>query len=485
MVPRSAAPRRSRWQGGPRSASAPIRLRRGFSWPTAKIQTSVVGVRTIHRTAFTNNGLNRREGTYSRPLVVILCLVLAGVGLALIQSVRAERVAREQAELMIDVVDILRRSLVAAVDAETGQRGYLLTNDPSYLVDFEYAEQIWLPLLYDLQRRLGRDASREQLEAIVRLRQLAKDKLAELRLTIELTRDGDREEAIAVVTSDLGKRLMDEYRATQLPLRQTEQAMLSQAQARAEAIERRTVWMLAILAVTVTLLVLAWIWTERRAGLAERQARKVEGLERAKERSEILTRELNHRIRNLFAVVMSIVSLSGRSQADPKAMVRDIRRRIQALSLAHDASQGNVDGGPISLGHLLRTTLRPYAEPENPDRISLGGQDVELPMDAATPLGLLVHELATNALKYGALSHPSGTIRIEWRRSETGPVELTWTERMSVLDREGVPSEDDDPSDGAQGVGSAMISAVVAQLHGTIERDWRPEGLRVRLRFSI
>ena len=415
----------------------------------------------------------------SRVLIVMLCVVLGGIGLALFQSVGAERSAREQVTRTTEVLRNLRTSLRLGLDAETGQRGFLLTNDPLYLESYERGRRGWLPAIDALDASLSGIATQDQSDAISRMRSLATQKLEELSRTVELARADRIDDALALVGTDEGKEIMDAFRRETAALEDEEQLILSAALARAETVEARTLPILAFLALTVIGLVGLGLWLERRAALAEAAAQEAEELRRARERSDLLARELNHRVKNLFSVILSIVSLSGRNATDPKALVRKIRDRIHALSLAHAVSQGQLDQKLVGLRDVLAATLEPYIEGEGGTgaRVILDGVPVDLPVRSVTPIGLVAHELATNAAKYGALSVPGGRVRIDWsvEGEAERTVRLRWTERGGPATAE--------PD--AEGFGSIMLRQAASQLRGSVERRWTPAGLEAEITFPL
>ena len=433
----------------------------------------------------------------SRVLIAVLYVVLAGIGIALFQSVGAERAAREQVALTTDVLRNLRTALRLGLDAETGQRGFLLTNDPAYLAPYERGAREWLGAIDALDRSLEGIATEGQAAAIERMRGLATAKLDEFARTIELARSGRRDEALALVASDEGQGLMNSFREEVAALEDEEQLILSAALARAELVEARTLPILAFLALAVIGLVVLGLWLERRTALAEAEAREADELRRARERSDLLTRELNHRVKNLFAVILSIVAPSGRGATDVKDLVRKIRERIHALSLAHAVSQGQLDQKLVGLRDVLAATLEPYIavgseasdDASAAPRVALQGPAVELPVRSVKPIGLVAHELATNAAKYGALSVPEGRVVIEWTlegreedavgAGENGTnermVRLRWTERDGPATSEPAHS----------GFGSIMLRQAASQLRGTVERRWTPDGLVAEIAFPL
>ena len=420
----------------------------------------------------------------SRVLIGILCLVFVGMGFALLQSVEAERAARQQIVQTSDVLRHLRTSLRAGLDAETGQRGFLLTGDRLYLRPYDRGEREWLVSIDALDRSLAERATGGRAEAIARMRSLAAEKLDELSRTIELARAGDIESALDLVESDEGRRLMDRFRAEVMAMEDEEQELLSAALLQAEVVEARLLPILLMLTVTAIGLLVLGFWLERRAAMAEARAQEADELRLARERSDLLARELNHRVKNLFSVILAIISMAGRgASAEVRNAILDLRERIHALSLAHAVSQGQLHQEIIALKDFLSSTLEPYRG-ENPadSRVSMEGPSVDIPAKSVTPMGLVVHELATNAVKYGALSVPDGRVVIEWEvlardpELEGGPIlAMTWSERG------GPPAQQ--PK--REGFGSTMLRLAAHQLQGTFDRRWTADGLVAELRLPL
>jgi PAS domain S-box-containing protein len=195
----------------------------------------------------------------------------------------------------------------------------------------------------------------------------------------------------------------------------------------------------------------------------------------AEEQRELISRELSHRIKNIFAVVNSLVTLSARLDAAARPFAEAVRARIEALAQAHEyvRPRANPAGQPTrqSVLGLLDTLLAAYRE-EGRNRIAISGRDASTGVHAATALALLIHELATNAVKYGALSTPSGTVALTCEESEDAYV-IVWQER-------GGPPVEGPPT--RKGFGTLMSErAAAAQLGATITHSWDPAGLSVRI----
>lgn len=202
---------------------------------------------------------------------------------------------------------------------------------------------------------------------------------------------------------------------------------------------------------------------------------------KAAEERELVAQELSHRIKNIFAVLTGIVSLSARGQPEMRPFADQLRQRIFALGEAHDFVRpqnylASNPGGQGVLSALVARLMRPYEGEDGKSRIRYSGEDTAIDDAAATPLALLFHELATNAAKYGALSRPDGWIALSGRR-EGDQFQLVWKEH-------GGPEI---PAPGQlSGFGSKLIELSVAgQMRGEIERLWEKDGLRVELSLPL
>nr|WP_260175842.1 HWE histidine kinase domain-containing protein [Acetobacter oeni] len=201
---------------------------------------------------------------------------------------------------------------------------------------------------------------------------------------------------------------------------------------------------------------------------AYRQQQLLERAE-ADTRQRMLNDELSHRVKNILAVVQSLVSRPpppGRSLADHFIALRG---RIAALATAHDQVSRASDGG--LLRSLLEAELAPYRL--QPGTITLYGPDLWVPGKALSIMTLLFHELATNAAKYGALSIREGRLTVTWTHNpETKMWDILWTET------DGPPVK---PAS-RTGFGSVLLDRAVShELNGTASRDLRPEGAVIRV----
>ena len=151
---------------------------------------------------------------------------------------------------------------------------------------------------------------------------------------------------------------------------------------------------------------------------------------RAAERDKLLMAELDHRVKNTIANIQALVMQTSRNADSLTGFVKGLEGRIQAMAKAHSLlSQSRWEG--VSIGKLLREELNPYANGRR--AVTLDGTDMLLTPKSALSLSLAIHELATNAAKYGALTMPDGRVAVGWRRASDGGVELSWTETGGPL----------------------------------------------------
>ena len=201
----------------------------------------------------------------------------------------------------------------------------------------------------------------------------------------------------------------------------------------------------------------------------------IDELKRLQDGKDLLSQELSHRIKNIFAVVSALIALSAREFPEAQPFAKAVRDRVAALARAHEFVRPHTEASRPSVGSMtlhafLDALFRPYADDAGRSRIILQGDDAVFDDQAATSVALLFHELATNAAKYGALSLPGG--RVELTTQSVGDrFVLTWDERDG-------PRIDGPPT--RTGFGSSLATvSVEGQLGGRLERSWRPGGLLV------
>lgn len=201
---------------------------------------------------------------------------------------------------------------------------------------------------------------------------------------------------------------------------------------------------------------------------------------RAEEARDLLIRELSHRIKNIFAVVGGLAALTARSDPASKPFAAAFRERLGALARAHEyVRPHSPDSAPAVAGQtvlgLMRLLMAAYVEGGR-ERVAISGDDVEIGERTATALALIMHEQATNAVKYGGLSRNSGQVALTGSHAD-GRYTLTWAES-------GGPEVLAPPS--RKGFGTVLAERSIAgQLDGVLEHDWAPSGLVMRLDVPV
>jgi two-component sensor histidine kinase len=203
--------------------------------------------------------------------------------------------------------------------------------------------------------------------------------------------------------------------------------------------------------------------SDRRAAFA--------AVEASERRQRLLIDELNHRVKNTLATVQSIARQTAKRAPTVEAYQAMFESRLMALSHTHNAlTRGSWE--TASLRELLQVEFEPFPR----DQYRFEGPDVALAPRQALALGMVFHELATNAVKYGALSVPGGRVMLKWSVTDGRRLVLEW--RESGGPRVEAPAR--------RGFGSRLVEAsVAAELGGRAEQTFDPEGFRCRLEISL
>lgn len=198
---------------------------------------------------------------------------------------------------------------------------------------------------------------------------------------------------------------------------------------------------------------------------------------KAEETQKLLLRELNHRVKNLFAIVSGMITMTARTSSSVADMTHLLKGRLTALAKAHElirsAIKEDIDAQEgAQLEDLLRSVISPHLDSMEEDRLTLEGPSFLLGIAAATSLSLIFHEFATNAAKYGSLASPGGRLDISWKPvGET--LEILWQE--TVVGHEISPPV-------SSGFGSKLAqSSATGQLSGTLDYEWHSSGVHIRL----
>lgn len=191
---------------------------------------------------------------------------------------------------------------------------------------------------------------------------------------------------------------------------------------------------------------------------------------RDEERQQLLMAELDHRVKNILATIQALIARTAASKGSVEELARTLQGRVQAMARAHSMLARN-RWESASLRSLLEDELKPYGE----ERVRLSGPDVALVPRAALSLSLALHELTTNAAKYGALSSPNGQVQVDWSISDGAKPELCldWIESGGPL-LSGPPAR--------QGFGSLMTERVIRhEFGGQLTLTYTRLGLRGRI----
>jgi PAS domain S-box-containing protein len=197
----------------------------------------------------------------------------------------------------------------------------------------------------------------------------------------------------------------------------------------------------------------------------------------AEERLHLLIRELHHRVKNTLATVQAIVGSTARTASSIDEFYQGFVGRIVSLARTHNLLTEDL-WQKAPLQQLVQTELGPYDD-EGRNRISIEGPPVDLPSEAAVPIGMALHELTTNAAKHGALSTFGGQVEVSWSLHEGGEKPLL---RFSWTERGGPPVA----MPTRQGFGSRLLQRVLAtQLQADVHMDFQPEGLRFSMVMPV
>lgn len=379
----------------------------------------------------------------------------------------------------------------ALQDAETGQRGYLLTNDRAYLGPYETALER-LPARLQALRELTPDQAARQ-GSIAELEKLVDAKLAELKQTVELQDQGRRGDAIAIINRDIGRRTMDTIRDRIAVLRDEQTAELDVAREKSRSMRQ---WLLrgAIAAILLSgALAAAGLLLMRRqlamlrrdaqslgtrkaeleSMVAERTANLEEArieLQRERDQVKALLRDMNHRVGNSLQLVSSFLSLQARKTRDPRAgeALRSAQARVQAVALAQrrlrlsdTGSKDMADATQLLTG--LLEDIRASSVADSLVKLELEAEPFFVKSQDAVSIGVIVGELVNNAMKYALPNGMAGKILVRLKPAEGGD--------------KGVLSVEDDgigfveAPEGAGGLGSEVVNALAIGLNASVTRE--------------
>jgi len=401
--------------------------------------------------------------TVSLLMLVVLAALFAAGALTVTRAFHAENVARQEMTEARDTLSQVNDLMLILYEAESAQRGVLL-GDPGAAGPFRTAEAALPTATAQMQASLDRGGSDLSAQGR-RLGALAGERMADLSAALSAAPDP---------TTASPRTAMDDLRQASAAIRREERALMDAAYARADAERLRAKRTLGMIGLAVMGLIVLAAMLAFRSARAESHLRYRREIEVQRDRAELVSHELSHRVKNLFAVTMSIISVTARSETDPKIAAEKTRSRIQALARAHELSSGQNLMRTAPFGDLLEAVVRPYCPPGAVLRLT--GPKKVLPARLLTPMGLIFNELATNSVKYGAWSAPLGTLTVDWTFASDETLTVVWQEQLA---------EDGPPQPGRDGFGSTMIDLSLQQAKATMERRWGEQGLTARLRFPF
>lgn len=405
----------------------------------------------------------------------VVALALLGTFSLILATVEAERTQRAQAARTSAILESLGEIVSTTMSGETGQRGYFITSDTRYLAPYREGQGRYGAAMARLRRQMGTGLPAEQADLVAEIARLGDAKWAEMSGVIQLVQQRRIPEAHARVLSDEGQLAMNGLRRAVARLEDIERVRLQQAVQRTAEAEARILPSLAALFVVIVCALALGLWQAVRTAEAEAMAEGAAAIAEARDRADILAKELNHRVKNLFAVILAIVKMSARGDTAAAPAVDRIARRIHALVTAHEVTQGAGKDQTVDFADLMAKAIAPYRS--SSERCELEGGELVLPGRHAVPLGLVLHELVTNTVKYGAWARPGGLVRVRWQ-SEGGRARVLWEEFA-----EGAATIPVEP--GREGFGSALIRSSERQLGGTITRRFAERGIVVEMDFPL
>ena len=215
---------------------------------------------------------------------------------------------------------------------------------------------------------------------------------------------------------------------------------------------------------------------------ASKIARDITDRKRAEEQKMLLLREMNHRVKNLFALSSSLLNLSARSAGSVEELVSTLQERFGALARAHSLTMrlAGEQSGPLetTLHALLRTSVQPfdcYPDQER-SRVTITGSDIALRESDVTNFALVLHEIAANAAKHGALAQPEGRVDIVCTKTDERFI-VNWKESA-------FPVKNVTP--GKDGFGTFLTRTTIdGSLGGMFERNFSPEGLMITISVPL
>jgi two-component sensor histidine kinase len=402
-------------------------------------------------------------------LMVVISLTLLVIMAAWLNSQATSSTALAAHTLRVERTATEVLSL--GVDAETGQRGFLLTGDPAFLQPYDAARAAYQQALATLDRVVSDNA--DQTMRVAQLKLLYREKFDELALSLQLARAGRRDEAIAGAAG--GKAIMDRARMVITEVVEAESRLLLERQERAE---RQRFWATLMVGGVLAGLVILGLLDFSRARREQFDAtskitqlddivrERTAALEREAARVQALLGDVTHRVGNNLGLISALLNLQIRQSHDEtvKEALTAANSRIHAIAAGHrklvlDAQTDEVDGKPYieNLLHDLEITAR-----ERKIALNFDVEDVRIPGRDAVSYVIIINELVTNALKHAFCETEGGVIKVRFYHTAVG----SEPHLEIVVEDDGRGGK---PEVGESGLGKKILSMVLLSLSGTIE----------------
>jgi len=381
--------------------------------------------------------------------------------------------ADEASKLVARSIDIRERSerfLGNLLDAETGQRGFLLTGDEHYLEPYNERRAELLPSLDKIEQLVA--YSPTQLERVQSARTITTRKLGEMAETIALMRRGQRNEAIAFVTQGTGNRLTQGLREIVSAIQLEENLRLTASTRREE--RRRVLASAGILIALAGLCFAAWLQLRGRhrrtvslsssnAELERKVSERTLQLENERLRIEALLRDVNHRVGNNLAMVSALLNVQSRQTREPavKQALAQAQSRIQAIAAGQRRLRLDIEADEIEARPYLEDLLAEIgkAAEGRPIQIGLAMDAIRLPGRDAVSFVVVINELVTNAIKHAFPDGADGKITIRLARTPEENLVLS-------VEDDGVGMPEDQQT---AGLGKSVINALLRSMRATME----------------
>jgi two-component sensor histidine kinase/CHASE3 domain sensor protein len=434
--------------------------------------------------------------------VVHSAIALLAIGfMALFGIVGVTVWLNEHARLSSDAAISAQQTRVSAVElrdalrtAESSQRGFLATGNEIYLAPFDSAKTSAERYLEKLGPRIGAPSAAQPM--LRRLNVLVADKIAEMGGIIALKKERRDGDALASFRTNRGKALMDEINVfiQSIILEADERLAVSVEEQRLNAAFLRWVSIMGAVVILVVVGVvvvtvsrytaeIAHARDEVRAvnlDLERRVERRTTELVSARDRAEILLREVNHRVANSLMLVASLVKLQSNAVNDPaaKEALSETQARIYAISSVHRWLYGAGDVRIVALDEYLSSLLDHLQGSVGAEghgaSLLYDLEPLKLPTDLSVNLGIVVAELVTNAFKY-AYPERSGEVRVRLADRRDGYAEM-------VVEDDGV-GRGASPTAKGTGLGTRIVNAMASAMSGQVSYTARSPGTSAQIVF--